>query len=93
MKEKEILLDYFERKERTEKRRNAIKKTYLKKWLEKLLISINTIIFCFVAMTNDFNFMGFLIIMALLIVFVINALIIEKWGRLLKEDNCELEII
>lgn len=61
------------------------KKIYLKKWLEKTLIIINTLIFCFVCMVNDFTFEGFLIILGLLVVFGFNALIISKYGRILKE--------
>ena len=61
------------------------KKLYLKKWLEKTLISINSFIFCFLCVVNDFDFNGFLMILWLLVVFGFNALIISKYGRLLKE--------
>lgn len=61
------------------------KKIYLKKWLEKTLIFINTSIFCFICCINDFNFYGFLIILGLLLIFGFNALIISKYGRILKE--------
>lgn len=61
------------------------KKIYLKKWLEKILILINAFIFCFLCMVNDFDFNGFLMILGLLIVFGFNALIISKYGRILKE--------
>ena len=63
------------------------KKRYLKKWLEKILITINALIFCFFAMIEDFTTQGFLILLILLIVFIINALIISKYGRLLKEEE------
>ena len=65
------------------------KKLYLKKWLEKTLILINSIIFIFLAMVNDFNFKGFIILVALLIVFSFNGLIISKYGRLLKDNGEE----
>lgn len=63
------------------------KRLYLKKWLEKTLILINSLIFMFLAMVNDFNFKGFIILVVLLIIFSFNALIISKYGRLLKDDG------
>jgi hypothetical protein len=65
------------------------KKLYLKKWLEKTLILINSLIFMFLAMINDFNFKGFIILVVLLIIFSFNGLIISKYGRLLKDDGEE----
>lgn len=63
------------------------KRLYLKKWLEKTLILINSIILIFLAMVDDFNFKGFIILVVLLIVFSFNGLIISKYGRLLKDDE------
>lgn len=65
------------------------KRLYLKKWLEKTLILINSLIFMFLAMINDFNFKGFIILVVLLIIFSFNGLIISKYGRLLKDDGEE----
>ena len=65
------------------------KRLYLKKWLEKTLILINSLIFIFLAMVNDFNFKGFIILIVLLIIFSFNGLIISKYGRLLKDDGEE----
>lgn len=65
------------------------KRLYLKKWLEKTLISINSLIFMLLAMINDFNFKGFIILVILLIIFSFNGLIISKYGRLLKDDGEE----
>ncbi len=65
------------------------KRLYLKKWLEKTLILINSLIFVFFAMVNDFDFKGFLILVILLVIFSFNALIISKYGRLLKDDGEE----
>lgn len=65
------------------------KRLYLKKWLEKTLILINSLIFMFLAMINDFNFKGFIILVVLLIIFSFNGLIISKYGRLLKDDEEE----
>ena len=63
------------------------KKRYFKRWLEKTLITINVLIFCFFAMLEDFTKQGFLILLILLTIFIINALLISKYGRLLKEEN------
>lgn len=65
------------------------KRLYLKKWLEKTLILINSLIFMFLAMINDFNFKGFIILVVLLIIFSFNGIIISKYGRLLKDDGEE----
>lgn len=65
------------------------KRLYLKKWLEKTLILINSLIFMFLAMVNDFNFKGFIILVVLLIIFSFNGLMISKYGRLLKDDDEE----
>jgi|GEM_PF-6645054 hypothetical protein len=65
------------------------KRLYLKKWLEKTLILINSLIFMFLAMINDFNFKGFIILVVLLTIFGFNCLIISKYGRLLKDDGEE----
>jgi len=65
------------------------KRLYLKKWLEKTLILINSLIFMFLAMINNFNFKGFIILVVLLIIFSFNGLIISKYGRLLKDDGEE----
>lgn len=65
------------------------KRLYLKKWLEKTLILINSIILIFLAMVDDFNFKGFIILVVLLIIFSFNGLIISKYGRLLKDDGEE----
>lgn len=63
------------------------KKRYLRGWLEKTLIIINTLIFCFICMVNDFNFKGFIILIILLLIFGVNALIINKYGRILKDNE------
>ena len=65
------------------------KRPYLKKWLEKTLILINSIVLIFLAMVDDFNFKGFIIIIVLLIIFSFNGSIINKYGRLLKDDGEE----
>lgn len=65
------------------------KRLYLKKWLEKTLILINSLIFIFFAMVNDCDFRGFVILVILLIIFSFNGLIISKYGRLLKDDGEE----
>ena len=64
-------------------------KENLKKWLEKTLILINSLIFIFFAMVNDCDFKGFIVLIILLIIFSFNGLIISKYGRLLKDDGEE----
>ena len=65
------------------------KRLYLKKWLEKTLILINSIILIFLAMLEDFDVNGLIIILILLIVFSFNGLIISRHGRLLKDNGEE----
>lgn len=64
------------------------KKRYLKKWLEKLLILINTFIFCFIACINDFTSIKAYLLLILILgsIFYINYRILKKYSRLLKED-------
>lgn len=65
------------------------KKLYLKKWLEKTLIFINTLIFCFICCIDDFtSIKAYLLLMiTLFTIFYINYRIIKKYGRLLKDDE------
>lgn len=65
------------------------KRLYLKKWLEKTMILINSLIFIFFVMVKDCDFRGFVILVILLIIFSFNGLIISKYGRLLKDDGEE----
>ena len=65
------------------------KKLYLKKWLEKTLITINCFIFCFICCIDDFTSIKayLLLIITLFTIFYINYRIIKKYGRLLKDDE------
>ena len=65
------------------------KKRYIKKWLEKMLISINCFIFCLVACIDDFTSIKayLLLILCCGLVFGFNALIINKYGRILKDNE------
>lgn len=65
------------------------KRLYLKKWLEKLLIFINTMIFCFIACIDDFTSIKAYLILIIILgsIFYINYKIISKYGRLLKDNE------
>lgn len=65
------------------------KKLYLKKRLEKILISINCFIFCLVCCINDFTSIKIylVLIITLFTIFYINYKIIKKYGRILKDNE------
>lgn len=65
------------------------KRSYLKKWLDYTLITINTMIFCFIASINDFTSIKeyLLLILILASIFYINCKILKKYSRLLKDDE------
>lgn len=85
-KEKKRLYQYIKKGGENMKK---TKKLYLKKWLEKLLITINTCIFCFICCIDDFtSIKAYLLLMiTLFTIFYINYRIIKKYGRLLKDDE------
>ena len=65
------------------------KKRYLKSWLDKTLLYINTIIFTFIAISidsignNTYN----KILIILMIIFIVNALVLNKYSKILKEEE------
>ena len=65
------------------------KKIYLRRWLEKTLITINCFIFCFICCIDDYKSIKDYLLLLLVcgLVFGFNSLIIKKWGRLLKDDT------
>lgn len=67
------------------------KRLYLKKWVEYLLIMINTSIVCFICSINDFtSILAYILIVSiLLIIFALNSIIIKKWGRILIDEEEE----
>ena len=58
------------------------KKRYLKKWCEKSLIFINVLIFIILGSLDIIN--DILNIMLLVVIFSINAMILKKYGKILK---------
>ena len=65
------------------------KKIYLKSWLDKTLLYINTIIFTFVAISIDSigNSTYNKILIILMIIFIVNALVLNKYSKILKEEE------
>ena len=65
------------------------KKTYLKSWLDKTLLYINTIIFTFIAISIDSisNSTYNKILIILMIIFIVNALVLNKYSKILKEEE------
>lgn len=65
------------------------KKIYLKSWLDKTLLYTNTIIFTFVAVSIDSigNSTYNKILIVSMIIFIVNALILNKYSKILKEEE------
>ncbi len=65
------------------------KKIYLKKWLDYTLITINTMIFCFIACIDDFTSIKAYLLLILILgsIFYINYKILKKYSRVLKDDE------
>lgn len=67
------------------------KRIYLKKWLDYTLISINTMIFCFIACIDDFTSIKAYLLLILILgsIFYINYKILKKYSRVLKNIDEE----
>lgn len=65
------------------------KRLYLKKWLDYTLITINTMIFCFIACIDDFTSIKAYLLLILILgsIFYINCKILKKYSRVLKDDE------
>lgn len=65
------------------------KKLYLKKWLDYTLITINTMIFCFIACIDDFTSIKAYLLLVLVLgsIFAVNCKILKKYSRVLKDDE------
>ena len=65
------------------------KKIYLKSWLDKTLLYINTIIFTFIAISIDSigNSTYNKILIISMIIFIVNALVLNKYSKILKEEG------
>lgn len=64
-----------------------MKKRILKKWVKHWLSIENVILFSFVAMVNDFTFLGFFIILGILLKLFINISILNKNKTLSKRGD------
>lgn len=65
------------------------KKRYLKSWLDKTLLYINTIIFTFIAVSIDSigNSTYNKVLIISMIIFIVNALILNKYSKILREEE------
>lgn len=59
-------------------------KRILKKGFEKLLLMINTLIFCFMGCINELEGTAYIILLILGITFYINYKILKKYGNIIK---------
>ena len=60
-----------------------MKKRRLKKWFEKYISIESIILFSFIAMVNDFNFKGFIILVLIMIKLLINIHLLSKYTNVL----------
>lgn len=59
-----------------------MKKLRLRKWIEILLYIINFLIMMFILAINDFDLIGFIILMLLFYILAFNTYILYKFGRI-----------
>ena len=64
-----------------------MKKRILKKWVKHWLSIESVILFSFVAMVNDFTFLGFFIILGISLKLYINIRILKKYTNMFEEDE------
>lgn len=57
-----------------------MKKRYFKTWIDASYNFINIMLFCFIAMINDFN--NLYIYILLIIIFIINCKILKKYSKI-----------
>lgn len=62
-----------------------MKKRILKKWVKHWLSIESIILFSFVAMVNNFTFLGFFIILGILLKLFINISILNKYTNMFEE--------
>ena len=63
-----------------------MKKRVLKKWVKNLLCGESIIIFSFIATIDDFNELGFIIMLMLLLKLIFNISILSKYTNVLDEE-------
>ena len=64
-----------------------MKKRRLKKWFEKYISIKSIILFSFIAMVNDFNFKGFIILVLIMIKLLINIHLLSKYTNVLDMED------
>lgn len=64
-----------------------MKKRRLKKWFEKYISIESMILFSFIAMVNDFNFKGFIILVLIMIKLLINIHLLSKYTNVLEMED------
>lgn len=64
-----------------------MKKRRLKKWFEKYISIESVILFSFIAMVNDFNFKGFIILVLIMIKLLINLHLLSKYTNVLDMED------
>ena len=64
-----------------------MKKRRLKKWCEKYICGESLVLFSIVAMVNDFNFKGFIILILILIKLIINMNLLSKYTNVLDMED------
>lgn len=64
-----------------------MKKRRLKKWFEKYISIESIILFSFIAMVNDFNFKGFIILVLIMIKLLINIHLLSKYTNVLDMED------
>ena len=60
-------------------------KRILKKWVKNWLCIESVILFSFVVMVNDFTFLGFIIILGILLKLFINISILNKYTNMFED--------
>lgn len=60
-------------------------KRILKKWVKNWLSIESIVLFSFVAMVNDFTFLGFIIILGILLKLFINIRILNKYTNMFED--------
>lgn len=59
-----------------------MKKRILKNWVKNVLCIESTLLFSFVAMVDDFTFIGFIILICILFKLLINIKILDKYTNI-----------
>lgn len=58
-----------------------MKKRVLKKWVENTLIRLNIALFIILACVNDFNLIGFFVLIGMLSILLMNTYVLDRYSR------------